>query len=254
MVRGLYTAATGMMVQRNKMDVLTNNLVNAETTGFKKDTLVTSSFDQVMLERINDPNVSIYGGTETGPYSFGTHIDELVTNYLQGTLEETGRSTDVALVGDGYFAVETPEGERYTRAGNFSVDGEGYLVTTDGNFVLGDNGRVRVGSTDFTITADGQVSGSMATADTLRIVSFEDAAALRKEGDNLYYLYGGAAPVEDAGVTSVRQGMLEGSNVDLATEMVDLLTVYRKYEASQKIVSMTDETMGMAAAMGKLGG
>ncbi|MPM15883.1 Flagellar basal-body rod protein FlgG [bioreactor metagenome] len=253
MVRGLYTAATGMMVQRNKMDVLTNNLVNAETAGFKRDTLVTSSFDQVMLSRIHDPNVSMYGGNPVGPYSFGTHIDELITSYLPGVMETTSQSTDLALVGDGFFAVETPAGERYTRGGSFSVDGEGYLVNQDGYYLLGQNGRVRVGSTDFLVGLDGAVSGSMANPDVLRVVSFEDTASLRKEGNNLYYAYGDAAPAAAEDVI-VRQGMLEGSNVQLADEMVNLLTVYRKYEASQKIVSMTDQTLGMATAMGKVGG
>ncbi|NLF35308.1 MAG: flagellar hook-basal body protein, partial [Clostridiales bacterium] len=149
MVRGLYTSATGMTVQRNKMDVLANNIVNAETTGYKKDTLVTSSFDEVMLLRVNDPGVSIYGAGRTGPYSFGTHVDELVTHFAGGSLEETGRSTDLAIVGQGFFVVETPGGERYTRSGNFSVDPEGYLVTGDGHYVLGEGGRLRVGSDGF---------------------------------------------------------------------------------------------------------
>lgn len=253
MVRGLYTAATGMTVQRDKMDVLTNNLVNAETTGFKKDTLLTSTFVDVMLERINDPSVSILGGNEVGAYSFGTHVDELLTDFTQGSLEQTDRSTDLAIVGEGFFIVETESGERYTRSGNFTVDSEGYLVTNDGNYVLGEQGRVQVGSSDFTVGADGTVSGESVAFNKLRLVTIDDQTALRKEGNNLYSIYGDAVAIPTTEATVV-QGAQESSNVDITDEMVDMLTVYRKYEANQKVVSMTNESLGLAVNLGKLGG
>jgi len=253
MIRGLYTAATGMMVQRSKMDVLTNNMVNAETAGYKNDTLVSSAFDSVMLQRIDDPNISVVG-TDAGKYSFGTHVDELVTDFSQGPIEDTGRSTDLALAGDGFFAVETPDGERYTRAGNFTVNAQGYLVTEDGNFVLGKNGRIYVGSSDFSVSSDGTVTGSKAVTDQLRLVSFTDNGNLRKQGDNLYYAYGGEQPAETDGC-QVRQGAQESSNVEAADSMVDMLTIYRKYEACQKAVTMNDETLGLAVnKLGRLGG
>jgi flagellar basal-body rod protein FlgG len=242
-----------MTVQRNKMDVLTNNLVNAETVGYKKDTLITSTFDEVMLRRIHDPNVSIYGGNIVGGYGHGTHIDELITNFSDGNLEKTDRPADLAIVGNGFFVVETPAGQRYTRAGNFSVDGAGYLVTQDGNYVLGDRGRIYAGSSEFTVTADGMLTGPQADGDKLRLVTFEDPGILRKEGSSLYYAYGGAAPLP-AGEAVVLQGMQESSNVNIADELVDMITVYRKYEASQKIVSMTDDTLSMAVSLGKVGG
>lgn len=249
MVRGLYTAATGMVVQQNKMDVLTNNIVNAETTGYKTDTLVNSTFQEEMLKRINDPNLNLYGGVQVGGYSYGTHVDELVTDFSEGSLENTGKSTDLAIVGDGFFAVETPDGERYTRSGNFSVDGNGYLVTEDGNYVLGENGRMQVGSTEFAVSPDGTCSNG----DRLRLVTFDDSGVLRKQGNNLYYVYGGATAVPAANA-QIRQGAQESSNVSMEDEMVDMVTVYRKYEASQKIVSMTDDSMGLAVNLGKLGG
>lgn len=253
MVRGLYTASTGMNVQQHRMDVLTNNLVNAETTGFKADTLVTSTFDQVMLERINDPNITIEGAGTVGGYSYGTHVDELITNFSGGILEETGKSSDLALSGDGFFVIETAAGQRYTRSGHFNVNSEGYLVTEDGGFVLGENGRIRVGSGEFTVSADGTVTGETADPDRLRLVTFDDPGALRKEGNNLYGVFGGAEPAE-ATETVVRQGVLEGSNVDISEEMVNMISVYRKYEASQKIIGMTDQTLGMAVNIGRIGG
>jgi len=253
MVRGLYTAATGMMVQKNKMDVLTNNIVNAETTGYKKDYLTTSSFSDVVLQRINDPNVNILGGNEVGPYSYGTHIDELSTDFTDGSLEQTSKTTDLALSGKGLFVVETKDGERYTRSGNFSVSADGYLVTEDGNYVLGENGRVYVGTSNFSVSADGTVSGAAAENNKLRLVTFDDLSVLRKQGNNLYYAYGGQTPVAAQGVT-VRQGYQESSNVNASEEMVDMISVYRKYEASQKIVSITDDSLELAANLGKVGG
>jgi flagellar basal-body rod protein FlgF len=252
MIRGLYTAATGMMVQRGRMDALTNNLVNADTTGYKNDEVMTSSFDSVMLKRINDPSVSVVG-TNAGPYSFGTHVDELVTDFSDGIYEQTDQDTDLSLTGNGFFVVETPNGERYTRAGNFAVDIDGYLVTSDGNYVLGQSGRIRVGSDTFGVSEDGTVTGENAVSDKLRLVAFQDGT-LRKEGNSLYYAYEGAQP-QDAAGCKVMQGFLEGSNVSVADSMVDMLTLYRKYEACQKSVTMNDETLGLAAnKLGRLGG
>lgn len=249
MIRGLYTAATGMAVQREKMDIVTNNIVNAETTGFKADDLMTQTFDAVMLQRINDPNVSVLGSA-AGEYSFGTHVSEKITDFAPGNFESTGRSTDLAIDGDGFFVIETPEGERYTKAGNFAVNAQGYLVTGDGDYVLGENGRILVGSSDFAVGYDGGVSGPGATPDRLRIVRPEDPASLRKQGSSLYYTYGGAAVAED-GASLVRQGIQESSNVNVADELVDMIMLYREYEASQKAVTMNDETLGLA--VNKLG-
>ncbi len=253
MIRGLYTATTGMMVQRNKMNVLTNNIVNAETTGFKKDNLMSSAFDAVMLERTGDPNLTLLGRTDVGEYSYGSYAQEVITDFTGGDLEETGKSTDLAIVGDGFFAVETADGERYTRGGNFSVNAEGYLMTGDGNYLLGENGRIYVGSQDFTVANDGTITGQLAEEDKLRLVTFGNPENLRKQGNSLYYTYNGEQPIESEAST-VRQGMQESSNVDIAEEMVDMITVYRKYEANQKAVTMNDQTLGLAVnKLGRLG-
>ena len=254
MVRGLYTAATGMTVQRNKMDVLTNNIVNAETPGFKSDSLVTTTFDEVMLSRINDPNISIIGSDTVGEYDFGAHVEELFTDFEGGLLEETGKYTDLALTGNGFFTVQTAGGQiRYTRSGNFTVSGDGYLVTRDGGFVMGQNGKIYVGTGKFAVSDTGEITGTTALPDTLQLVSFEDPGVLRKEGDNLYGVYGDAQPIAAADAT-VRQGVLEGSNVDMSGEMVDMISVYRKYEANQKIANMTDKTLGLTVNLGRIGG
>lgn len=254
MVRGLYTAATGMTVQRNKMDVLTNNVVNAETPGFKSDGLITSTFTEVMLSRINDPNISIVGSQKVGGYDFGSHVDEVVTDFTGGTLEQTDKYTDLALAGDGFFTVETAGGQlRYTRSGNFTVSGDGYLVTQDGGYVMGQNGRIFVGDAKFAVSDKGEITGQTAIPDTLDIVAFADPGVLRKIGNNLYGVYGNVQPTPTAGA-AVRQGALEGSNVDVSGQMVDMISVYRKYEANQKIVGMTDKTLELTVNLGRIGG
>ncbi len=243
MVRGQYAAATGMMLQRDKMEVVTNNLVNVETSGYKADTLLTQSFDEVLLERINDENIVSFTQADVGLYNFGVHVNYIATGFEQGIMETTDRTTDLAIAGDGFFAVQTPDGERYTRAGAFGVDQNGYLVTADGHFVLGTSGPLLVGSTDITVDVTGGITSLEGLPlGQLRLVTFEDNASLRKQGSNLF---AGDAPIDSP--AEVRQGMLEGSNVDTAREMVEMMGLYRNYETNQRMLTMIDETVGMAA-------
>lgn len=244
MLRSLYLAATGMMVQRKKMDVLTNNIANVETTGYKKDRLLSRSFRDMMIERTGDPYiVSIL--TEIGPQNTGIHVDEIYTDFANGSMEETGRLSDLALQGSGYFVVSTAAGERYTRDGSFTVSTDGYLVTADGNPVMGTNGRIKVGTGKFTVDAQGNVTVNGATAGKLRVVSFADEGGLRKIGNNLYINYTNQAVGTAAGCT-VKQGFLESSNVDIVREMVDMMEVSRTYETNQRMVKMLDESLGKA--------
>jgi flagellar basal-body rod protein FlgG len=207
-----------------------------------------------MLNRINDPNISFVGSQTVGGYDYGTHVDEVVTDFSGGTLEQTDKDTDLALAGDGFFTVQTAGGQtRYTRSGNFTVSGDGYLVTQDGGYVMGQNGRVYVGDAKFSVSDKGEVTGQTAIPNTLDIVAFADPKVLRKTGNNLYGVYGNAQPTRPAGA-AVRQGALEGSNVDVSGQMVDMISVYRKYEANQKIVGMTDKTLELTVNLGKIGG
>lgn len=241
MLRGLYTAASAMATQRSKMDVVTNNIVNAQTTGFKKDTVISSSFDNVMLQEMDAEKVLNYR-RGVGPYSFGTYVDRVHTGFSQGMPQVTGKQTDIAIYGEGFFAIETGAGERYTRAGNFEVDQAGYLVTDTGDFVLGENGRIQIGAGEFSVSSQGSITVDNAELDRLRIVTFADPDGLQKQGGNLY---AGAGALEATDFKLV-QGHLEGSNVEVADELVKMLTTYRAYEASQKVLTMTDDTLGLA--------
>ena len=243
MIRGQYTAGTGMMVQRRKMEVITNNIVNAETTGYKKEMLVTQSFEDVMLERINDPAV-LGARRMVGPFDFGVQSDQIYLDFETGNLEQTEIASNLAIAGNAFFVMQTPQGERYTRSGAFDVNREGYLVNPDGNFVLGNNGPLQVGFNGFSVDEIGNVVIDNTQIDSLRMVTFDNLGDLRKQGDNLYYSVGAQGVAAQNYV--VKQGFVENSNVDIGREMVDMITVYRAYETNQRILNMTDETVGKA--------
>jgi flagellar basal-body rod protein FlgF len=243
MLRGLYISATGMLSQQSRMNVITNNIANAETAGYKTDELFTRSFADMLIQQGEDPAV-VNKKRVVGPLNTGIHIDEIHTSYAQGPIEETGVGTDIAIQGDAFFTVQGPEGVFYTRSGNFTVNQDGYLVTADGYAVLGQNGPVRVGTGDFSVDAAGAVQVNGNTVDRLRMAAFADNAGLRKVGDSLFTNYSGQP--EQARDYALRQGSLENSNVEVVDQIVDMITVQRAYEANQKIVQMTDETFGRA--------
>ncbi len=236
MIRSFYTAGTGMLTQRDRMDVLTNNLTNADTTGFKSDSLVLRGFKDIMI--------SMYSGTRAsgtvGMLGNGAHNSRVITSFMQGSLEGTGRSLDFALEGDGFFVVSTPGGERYTRDGSFSVSSDGYLLSSGGYYVQGQNARIYVGGDGFAVNEEGNVSVNGAVTDRIRIVRFENAASLRKDGNNLYT--SGVRPLQDND-TKVMQGFIEGSNVDISGELTNMLAVSRSYETNQRVLRMVDGTL-----------
>ncbi len=242
MLRSLYTAGTAMIAQSRRMDVIANNLTNVETRGYRADTLVNQSFRDMLISRMNDPNIRDY--STVGPHNTGIHIDRVYTDFTQGGLESTGLSTDFALADDGFFVIETANGPRYTRAGEFSVDGAGYLVTPLGNYVQGTGGRLQVGSTDFAVSPAGLVTNAAGNVvGQLRTVTFPDNGTLRKDKDNLFYNLDGAAGPVDTPV-EIRQGMLENANVDSTREVVSMIEVQRSYEINQRILRMIDDSLG----------
>jgi flagellar basal-body rod protein FlgF len=234
MLRSLYIASTGMLAQREKMDIVTNNIVNVDTTGYKKDTLISKSFKDMMIQSMN--------GTDIGNLNTGIHVDDVVTSFDQGVLEQTDRLSDVALEGDGFFVVNTQDGIRYTRDGAFAVTSNGYLVNSEGNYVQGTNGNIYVGSGDFAIDEQGNVSVDGKVVNKLQLVTFANLAGLEKVGSNMFAAGSAGAP-QAATDCKVKQGWLESSNVDMAEEMVTMVELNRAYQVNQRVLTMLDQSL-----------
>lgn len=248
MIKGLYTAATGMNVQAKKMDVISNDLANVNTAGYKKDTTVITSFKETLMKRINDSQHNMPNNETIGTVSLGAKVAEVYTQFSQGSLVATNELTDVAIQGDGFFVVNTLDGEAYTRDGNFVVNQNGDLVTTEGYSVMGQNGAISFGEEfltsggDISIKENGDIYLNTTYIDTLDIANFEDTRALTKMNDNLY-----SSTAQRSEFTgSVIQGFLEASNVNSVTAMVDMITVSRAYEANQKVLQTHDSLLSKA--------
>lgn len=248
MLRGLYIGATGMNVQAKKMELISNDIANASTTGYKKDTTIISSFREQLYTRLNDQQNNVPNNRAIGTMTLGAKIDQVYTDYTQGSLIKTDGKVDIAIQGDGFFVVQTPAGERYTRDGSFVINNQGVLVTKEGYPVMGQNGVIEFGEEymqnggEIVIKEDGQVFRGMELIDTLNLVSFEDNNQLVKLDDNLYD--GQAQRLPFTG--TVMQGYLEASNVNPVTAMVDMITVSRAYEANQKVIQTYDSLLGKA--------
>ena len=225
MDRGLYIAASGMLAEQVRQDQIANDLANASTAGYKADRTTQQSFGSLLLTN------SLTGGT-IGSQTTAVQVTGTVTDFTPQPLKDTGEPLDFAVNGDGFFAVRTNQGTRYTRDGQFAANAQGQLTTATGNLVLGrDNQPVTVG-------ADGKVDPRR-----LIVVLLNNP---RKTGDNLVTGTPGAVAGQAAG--QVRSGALEGSGADPTQAMVDMIASMRTYEAGQKVIQTIDETLGKAAS------
>jgi flagellar basal-body rod protein FlgF len=232
--RGLFAAASGMLADQIRQDVIANNLANATTAGFKGDTAVGEAFPSLLINQLQT-------GATIGKLGLGSRITEIATDGSQGALRQTGNTYDLAIAGDGWFSVQGPNGVAYTRNGAFTTDAKGQLVTADAQPVLDDGGRPITVGNKATISPDGRVSVDGRQVAKLAVTVL-DPKRLHKLGDNLYT--GTVQKGADPG--RVEQGFLEGSNVNSVKEMVDLISTMRSFEAGQKAVQALDDTLGKA--------
>ncbi|MBR5994291.1 MAG: flagellar hook-basal body protein [Lachnospiraceae bacterium] len=259
MVKGLYTAYTGMINEQHRMDTLTNNLANSTTVGFKKEGSTSQSFDAVLALKVKDTSEPANIPKRIGYNNPGVKIGENYTDWSQGSFKITDNTYDLALSGSGFFEIEftNKAGEtstKYSRDGSFTLTQEGYLVTKDGNYVMGSKGRIKLDPlSDATVDQGGAIWQNNEVVDTLRIVDFEDYNYLKKYGENLMEPVEGAQ-FKDADY-KVFSGYLEMSNVQIVTEMVDLIAITRQYESNQKIIKSIDSTLEIAAnQLGRVNG
>lgn len=251
MLKGLYTAYTGMINEQNRMDVLTNNLANADTIGFKKEGATAQSFDDVLVDKIKDDSEVAALPRRIGVGNPGVKIGEGYTDYSQGSFQVTDNSYDFALGGDGFFTIEytNKNGDTstmYTRDGNFTVDAAGYLLTQDGDYVMGEKGRIKVDpNAELVVEKNGEIFQNDRRVDRLQISDLKDYNYLEHFGENYYYT------VDDSQVIpatkfDVYQGYLETSNVSIVSEMVEMISVSRQYEANQKLIQTYDSSLDIA--------
>lgn len=269
MLRGFYTAAAGMLSQMQRQEMITNNLANVRTPGYKADQGSMRSFPQELLKQIggNEP------GRPVGGLSTGVYLQETIPNFTQGSLKATNKSTDLALVstnmpvdqqtgkrGALFFTVKMPDGSyRYTKNGSFSLDPFGRLETSTGQLVMDQNGQpITITSDQFNVDADGRVYENGQNVARLGIAYAANPYTLVKEGSGLFRAGNGNPLPQAQGNPSVtyqiKQGFLESSNVSAEKAMTDLMMTYRTFEANQKVLKAYDHTMDLAAnQVGRIG-
>lgn len=241
MIRGLYTAASSMVSARRELDIISNNLANAGTAGFKRDGAVKKSFPEIFISKIEGKKKP----ADLGSLGTGVRLEKGYTDFSQGRFKPTGNNLDLAIEGKGFFVVQTPEGRGYTRNGNFTLDNKGQIVTQAGYPVLGETGPVKIeeaGTVD--IDGNGRVHTASGLGDRLLIVDFPDYSRLSKAGENLYH----AEETEErvAGNYQLKAGHLEESNINIIREMARMIESNRVYEANQKVITSFDQTLDKA--------
>ncbi len=253
MIRGWYIGSSGMNAQQNRLDAISNNLANVDTAGYKRDISVSKSFSELLLRRTEADGVykTSLGSADAAPVigklGLGVETNENFTSFEQGSFRATDSGTDFALSGEGFFSVETPAGERYTRNGNFLLGKEGILVTKDGYPLMGENGYIRVEDDKFNVNEDGMIySKDGDFIDRIKVVRFDNERYLKKMGNSLWSandISGDAYVAEGGERPKMMQGYMETSNVNVVEEMVKMIEVNRAYEANQKTIQSEDSMM-----------
>jgi flagellar basal-body rod protein FlgG len=256
MMQALYTAASGMQAQQINIDTISNNLANVNTTGFRGN---SARFQDLIYQELRAPgtpvgNSVIPVGQEIG---LGVKVSDSEKIFTQGSLQQTGNPLDVAIQGDGFFQVTQPNGQiAYTRDGSFKEDANGQLVTADGNF-LTPNITVPQNALQVNIGPEGTVTAQIPgqnqpqTLGQIQIVRFVNNAGLSPQGQNLFLQTGASGPPTVTtpglnGAGTLNGGFIEGSNVSVVNEIVNMITAQRAFEANSKAVSTSDQMLQTA--------
>jgi flagellar basal-body rod protein FlgF len=280
MLRGIYTGSNGMISQQVRMDVIANNIANVDKTGFKRDTTIFKTFPEMLIHRYNEDGVGRIpmGSFDTAPVvgklGLGAEVNEVYTRFEQGAVKKTDNAFDIMLQDKpgsehpAFFVVMTNRGERLSRSGAFVLDTNGYLVTPQGFPLMGEKGPIQVTRSNFIVKEDGSVMinsdigndpkamtstednryQNAVVLDKLKIRTVENPRHLDKEGESFYVdtpESGEPRPFPSENThPQVLQGYLEASNVQIVTEMVEMIEVNRSYEANAKAMQTHDQLLG----------
>jgi flagellar basal-body rod protein FlgG len=245
-----------MTNEQRRLDIMTNNLANATTVGFKKEGSTSQAFNDILTYKLRDASVGLANVVNIGTNTPGVKIGENYTDYGQGSFRVTENALDLALSGEGFFAVEftNKAGEvstKYTRAGSYTLNAQGYLVTKDGDYVLSDQSRrIQLDpNTPVVINDLGDIFQNDQQQATIGVVDFEDYNYLEKYGETYYQPVEGAELID--GNAQIKSGYLEMSNVNTVAEMVNLISITRAYETNQKVIQTYDS--GLEITVNQLG-
>lgn len=251
-----------MIEEQRRLDVLSNNLANSNTTGYKKEGTTNAAFDRQLALRIRDSGD--FGFSRgLGDIQQGVKVGETYTDWSQGSFHITDEKSNLAIGGDGFFAIAYTDKQgntsvKYTRDGEFTVDSQGYFRTANGDYLLDMNGAtsgqiseanyVRVDPLQtYTVDELGNIWQNNTIVDTVGVVDVNDTDYLSKYGENLYDLVNGGTVTRGTNF-QIEQGTLETSNVNVVDEMVSMITIQRAYEAGQKVIQAEDETLEMSTS------
>lgn len=253
MIKGFYAAVSAMLTNANRQQLLSHNVANLDTPGFKQ---ILSSYQDFMYTPVNEPSGNLLAAQRPvtiGVLGLGAQLGPETVDFGQGPLQMTDNPFDFAIEGEGFFQVQTPDGERFTRDGRFLRDAEGNLVTFQGYAVLSDSGQpIRLDAGEVMVTSEGLVLVNDEEVATLGVFTFEDPEVNleRTEGN----LYTAITPPTGEGIGRVAQGYLEMSNANPTQIMAQLVEVARSYEAAQQMVQNQDELLGKTISiLGRIG-
>jgi len=253
MMRALSIASTGMGSQQLSVEIIANNLANVSTVGFKKS---RGEFEDLMYQTLKSPGATTGTGTLPVGIQIGSGVIPVAVHrtFAQGEFQQTQNPLDIAIEGDGFFQVTLPDGSTaYTRAGAFSIDSEGNIVTAEG-YPLQPNLAIPANAEGVTLLPTGvlsvQVAGAPQQIGTIELARFTNPAGLNSMGKNLYQVTDASGEAVTGtpgqeGFGTVLQGALEGSNVNIAEEMVNMIVAQRAYELNSKAIQTTDEMLSL---------
>ena len=235
MLEGFYSSLSGMLVQQRTLNVLSNNVVNVKTPGFKEERVISTTFhDELMVRTENGKKIPIGTGD---PIRL---VEDVVTNLESSSLEATNRPFDIAIVGNGFFNIATEDSQYLTRNGNFDIDTEGYLILAGAGRVMGENGNIQVSGSDFVVQPDGVVTQSDGTViDKLLITQPEEGTQLEKFVNGLYVAPENLVPL-DTDEFQTAQYNLETANYDINREYTLMMEAQRAFQACSSAFKMLD--------------